>query len=265
MNPMKTIYSTLLLVLTISVSAQDLKITYIANEGVLLENGEQKVLIDALFDDFYEAYLSPSEALMSDMQSSKSPFDNVALALTTHVHRDHFEAKTAGDFIKAHQESQFLSTAEVVTELKSKYDIKSFEARISGKQKTTAKMTDTINGIRLHSFFIKHAGTRSAAIENLGFIIEIGGKKVLHLGDSDMDIERYSALNLAQYQVDVALVPYWYMSSDEGMEIIDNHIKAKNLIGIHYPKAPSPAALNQIKENYPEAKVFQKTLTEVQY
>lgn len=265
MNPMKTLFSTLLFALVLSASAQDLKITYIANEGVLLEGGGQKVLIDALFDDFYEAYLSPSEAVMADMKASARPFNNVALTLTTHVHRDHFEAKTAGDFIKAHQETQFLSTEEVVTELKSKYDTKSFEDRVSGKRRIIEKMSDTFNGITVHSFFINHAGTRSAAIENLGFIIEIGGKKVLHLGDSDMDIERYSALNLSQYKLDVVLVPYWYMSSDDGREILDNHIKAKSLIGIHYPKAPSPAALEAISTNYPSARVFQKTLTEVQY
>lgn len=265
MNLMKTLLSALLFSLALSTSAQGLKVTYIANEGVLLENGGQKVLIDALFDDFYEPYLSPSEAVMANMQASTKPFDNVVLTLTTHVHRDHFEAKTAGDFIKAHQETQFLSTEEVVTELKSKYDTNPFNNRINGKSKTIEKMSDTMNGITVHSFFINHAGSRSSAIENLGFVIEIGGKKVLHLGDSDMDIERYSALNLSQYEIDVVLVPYWYMSSDNGREILDNHIKAKNLVGIHFPKAPSAAALEAIKENYPKATVFQKTLTEIQY
>lgn len=265
MNKLLTLLS---LFLAISFShAQDLKITYIANEGVLLQGSAKKVLIDALFDDFYNDYLSPSAATIGQMMESDSPFDQVDLVLTTHFHRDHFEANLTGNFLKNHQESQLLTSAQVKGELSSKYtDYDKITARVKGHQHGVQTLEDNINGLKVYSFFINHAGgQRTENIENMGFIIEIGGKRVLHLGDADMNPERFKEVNLSQYNVDVALVPYWYMSSEAGIDILNNHIKAKQLVGIHYPKAPSAAALEEIKKNYPKATVFQKTLTEVQY
>lgn len=247
--------------------SQELKVTYIANEGVLLEGGGKKAMIDALFDDFYKDYLSPDEATIKRMVSGQSPFDQVDLILTTHFHRDHFEANVTGNFLKSHAESKLLSSEQVKGELESKYiDYEKIQKQIQGHKRGVQTLVDNINGLKVYSFFINHAGgERTTNIENMGFIIEIAGKRVLHLGDADMSLARFEAIDLAQYNVDVALVPYWYMSSDAGIDILNNHIKAKNLIGIHYPKAPSQNALTEIKSNYPEAKVFQKTLTEIQY
>ncbi|MBO3699811.1 MBL fold metallo-hydrolase [Roseivirga sp. E12] len=264
---MKAFYTSILILTAFSISAQDLKVTYIANEGVLLEGGGSKAIIDALFDDFYKDYLSPSEATVKQMMESSSPFDQVNLILTTHFHRDHFEANLTGNFLKNHRETRLLSSEQVKGELESKYvDYSQITSQIKAHKRGVQTLEDNINGLKVYSFFINHAGgERTAHIENMGFIIEISGKRVLHLGDADMNPERFKEVDLTKYNIDVALVPYWYMSSEEGMDIINNHIKAKHLIGIHYPKAPSASALEAIKENYPKATVFQKTLTEVQY
>lgn len=264
---MKAFYALLLILATFSISAQGLKVTYIANEGVLVEGAGKKVLIDALFDDFYKDYLSPSTEVLTQMMQSDSPFDKVDLVLTTHFHRDHFEANLTGNFLTKHQESQLLTSAQVKGELASKYiDYDKIMARVKGHQRGVQTLEDNVNGLKVYSFFINHAGgQRTENIENMGFIIEIGGKRLLHLGDADMNPERFKEVNLSQYNIDVALVPYWYMSSEAGIDIINKHIKAKNLIGIHYPKAPSASALAEIKKNYPEAVVFEKTPMHIQY
>lgn len=257
---MKQIIAYLMLMLPIVLNGQDLKITYIANAGVLLENNSQKVLIDALFDDFYKDYLTPNETTIGQMMKSENPFNAVNLVLTTHIHRDHFEVNLTGNFLKNHQESRLLSSAQIQKELEAKYvDFAQIEERIKGHARGIKTLKDEINGVTVHSFFMYHAGgERTKSIENMGFIIEMGGKKILHLGDSDMNLDRFKEVNLAQYDIDVAMIPYWYLTSDVGKDIIDNHIKAKQLVGIHYPKAPSRSALDEIKKNYPKATVFQK-------
>lgn len=257
---MRKLLGYLLLMLPVIVNAQGLKVTYIANEGVLLENNAQKVIIDALFDEVYKAYFSPSEATIGQMMASESPFNDVNLVLTTHIHGDHFEANLMGDFLKNHQESRLLSSAQIRNELEAKYvDFDQIEERIKGHTRGIKILKDEVNGVTVHSFFMYHSGgERTKSIENMGFIVEIGGKNILHLGDSDMNPDRFKEVNLAQYNIDVALVPYWYMSSDAGIEIINAYIKPKELIGIHYPKAPSRTALDEIKKNYPKAMVFQK-------
>lgn len=247
-------------------SAQ-VKLTYIANEGVLLEGKSHKVMIDALFDDYYKDYLSPDEATIKKMMTAEAPFDKVNLVLSTHIHRDHFEANIAGDFLKNHSETQLISSEQIKNELASKYvDFKHISNRVKGHQRGVYTLRDEINGVTVYSFFIYHAGgERTRSIENMGFIVELDGKHILHLGDAEMNPKRFEELDLGKYEIDMALVPYWYMSDDTGRVIIDDHIKAKALVGVHYPKAPSKMALQEIKRHYPQATVFQTAYQTVEF
>ena len=257
---MRFLLSIFLLSASIASPAQNLEVTYIGNEGVLLSTGNQKVMIDALFDNYYKDYLNPDEVTLNKMINGTTPFNDIDVLLSTHIHRDHFEVSLTGRFLTAHPETQFLSSGQIKIELEKEYEkFVSIQGRIEGFIRDEKMHDSNSDGVSVKSFFVYHAGgNRTKSIENMGFIVEIGGKRILHLGDSDTLTERYKALNLAQYDIDVALVPYWFMMSVEGQDIINNHIKAKNLIGIHFPKAGSPLALKEIKNKYPQAKVFRK-------
>ena len=264
---MKYLTGFFLLSFALHIQSQSLKITYIANEGVLIEGANQKVMIDALFDNFHEAYLNPDESTMKNMIDGTSPFNNVGVLLSTHVHRDHFEVAVTGKFLTAHPETQYFSSEQIQNELEKEYEsFASIKGRVQGFVRDEKMHDSNSDGVKVKSFFVYHAGgERTKEIENMGFIIEVGGKRILHLGDSDMLLERYKALNLAQYDIDVALVPYWFMTSDAGQDIIENYIKPKNLIGIHFPKAGSPLALGETKRRFPKSKVFQKAFETSSY
>ena len=69
------------------------EITYIANEGFLIEVGSRKILIDAIFDEPSISFAHvPDEGTLSLIQTSKAPFDGIDLLLVTHAHYDHFSA-----------------------------------------------------------------------------------------------------------------------------------------------------------------------------
>lgn len=263
---MKPVLTFLIFFFALQVNAQS-KVTYVANEGVLIDLEGKKVLIDALFDDFYKDYLSPDEETINRMMESQEPYNQIDVVLATHIHRDHFEAQIAGRFMTQHKESQLLSSEQIVKELEAKvenYD--AFKSRVTSKTRVVEKLTDEVNGVTIHSFFIYHAGgERTRSIENMGFIVESNGKRVLHLGDADMDVARFAELDFTQYDLDVALVPYWYMADETGRKIVDDHIKAKKLVGVHYPKAPSPMALQDIRTNYPKATVFHAPNEQVRF
>ena len=246
---------------------QNNEITYLANEGIMISSGDKQVLIDALFDDYYEDYLSPGEALLNQMNRGENPFESVEAVLVTHIHRDHFEAKTAGKFLSMHEESQLLSSIQTQEELKNQYEgFSGIESRIIAIEKNTITTRHEVNGITVYGFFINHAGgDRMSHIQNMAFLVEVNGKRILHVGDSDIDLPRFESLNLTQYQIDVALVPYWYLSDDTGQQIVKDAINAQQNIGIHYPKAPSEMALKEIEKNFPEAIVFQKTLEKLMF
>lgn len=264
---MKYFFSSLLSIFCISAFSQSLSITYIANEGVLIESQGKKVIIDALFDKFYDDYLHPDEALLEKMISGAAPYNDVNLLLSTHIHRDHFAPTMTGRFLKGHPETKLISSAQLAKSVTDDYaEGASVGKQMEGIVRDTQVHEREVNGIMVRAFFIYHAGgSRTQSIENMGYLVEINGTKILHLGDSDMNPDRFKALDLKSMGVDIAMVPYWYMADEAGIDIVKNLIAPKHLIGIHFPKAGSPLALAEIKKNFPESRVFQKVLEEAEY
>jgi L-ascorbate metabolism protein UlaG (beta-lactamase superfamily) len=266
---MKSFLFAALLLFTFKVQAQKLTITYIANEGVLIESGDKKVMIDALFDKYYEDYLHPTEDMLEKMIAGKAPYDDVDLLLSTHIHRDHFAPTVTGRFLKSHPETKLISSAQLAKSIADDYaEGASVADQVEGIARDTQVHEREVNGMKVTAFFIFHSGSsqpRMRQIENMGYLIEINGTRILHLGDSDMNPERFAALNLQSISVDIALVPYWYMADETGVKIINENIQPKHLLGIHFPKAGSPMALEQISKNFPEAKVLQTVFEKITF
>ena len=94
-------------------------VTYIANEGFLIEVGSQKIMIDAIFDDRSISYAHvPDEETLSLMQASKAPFDDIDLLLVTHSHRDHFSVAPVLEHLKSNPSCVLIGPPQVVKGLK---------------------------------------------------------------------------------------------------------------------------------------------------
>jgi L-ascorbate metabolism protein UlaG (beta-lactamase superfamily) len=63
--------------------AQELRVTYLANEGVLVESGGTRVLIDALFRDSLDPYARHSPAWRTQTGRSAS---TASPSLAFHLH-----------------------------------------------------------------------------------------------------------------------------------------------------------------------------------
>lgn len=267
---MKYLILSLLSIITLtSFSQKTLSFSYIANEGVLIMSKDKKVIIDALFDKFYDDYLHPNVPLLDKMISGEFPYDNVDLLLSTHIHRDHFAPTITGRFLKEHPETKLVSSAQLIKSITDDYaEGKSVDSQMEGIVRDTKIHEREINGLKVTAFFIYHAGSsnaRTRKIENMGYLIDFDGTKVLHLGDSDMNPDRFKELDLKSMGVDVAMVPYWYMTDEVGIGIINDLIAPKFLIGIHFPKVGSTLVLQEIAKNFPKARVFERVYETAEY
>lgn len=262
---MKSSISLFLLCFCLSIQAQ-VKVTYIANEGVLIESGEQKVIIDALFDKYYEDYLHPTEDMLEKMIDGEAPYNGIDLLLSTHIHRDHFAPSVTGRFLKGHPETRLISSAQLAQSIRDDYaEGASVTSRMEGIKRDTEIHQREVNGIKVSAFFIYHSGSSNPQmrnIENMGYLVEIGGKRILHLGDSDMGPKRFAELDLKSLNIDIAMVPYWYMADETGVKIIRESIQPKNLLGIHYPRLGSAMADKEIRKNFPDAYVLKRVFEE---
>jgi L-ascorbate metabolism protein UlaG (beta-lactamase superfamily) len=87
-----------------------LTLTFIANEGVMLESGSHKILIDALFDAPNAAYAAPSPEILQKMEAGRPPFGNIDLILITHNQPDHLRIGCLDRFMLKNPEKMLVIT-----------------------------------------------------------------------------------------------------------------------------------------------------------
>lgn len=250
-----------LVAVPVAVASGGAEITYLANEGFLLQVGETKVLIDALFPGI-RGYPEPSEELRRALSSGRSPFDGVDLVLATHFHGDHFGAREVSEYLRANPGAQFISTEQAVEALvKEVGEVPENARSIYPKEGETLSVT--IDGVELTLFNLHHGRDRRPPVQNLGFLVDLGGFKILHIGDTEVGIEEIRALELGKLGIDLALLPAWYLTEPRWRPAVAE-IGAGRIVAMHLasPDAPSSwfgsagsrdGRVRLIRDAYPEA------------
>lgn len=207
-------------------------ITYIANEGVLIEAGGKKVVIDGMFRHL-AGYPRPSDATRSDMENALGPFAGVDLVLATHYHGDHFDARVVRSHLAANRKATFVSVRQVTATLAQVSP--GFEQVASRVLEVTPEFGQRkdkrASEIDLSVIRLRHGNTMNAA-----FLLNVGGVKILHVGDSDGTVANFDGFDLQKEGIDYAFVPYWYALDAEGRTVIREHIAAKHVFFFHIPE-----------------------------
>jgi L-ascorbate metabolism protein UlaG (beta-lactamase superfamily) len=121
----------------------------------------------------------------------------------------------------------------------------------------------TVAGIDFEILRLSHGTGRHATIQNLGHVINLGGKKVLHVGDADTAVENFEKFNLDEAGIDIAFIPFWFLLGKQGQTIVREHIKPKQIIAVHISPSEGAAVAAQIRKDFPGAIAF-TTLLEKQ-
>ena len=246
------------------VPTQGTTVRYIANEGVLIASGGKQVLIDGLHREYKPSYLFPPPEMQAVLENARAPYDKINIVLVSHVHLDHFHPQSIGLYLKGNPKSIFASSGQTVDEVAKGFaDYEKVRPQIrpvthEGKKSSTIDQ----DGIKIRFLGLRHSGEQFKAIQNFGHLIELGGKKFLHIGDADMTAENFAAFNLAQEKIDVAFIPYWFLLSAEGRQFVKDQFNAKQVIAVHIPPAEGDEVIQQLKRDMPGAVAFTKLLEE---
>ena len=260
---------TLLFLFAMLTGGEQLIIRHIANEGVILEHGETRVMIDGLFrEDFDDYYFSLTGKNLEDLENARGPFANIDLLLTTHKHADHFRPQSVGDYLRAEPKTLFLGTPQTVADLKSMLsDFDDLKARISVVSLPWyGQEARTLAGVHVRALAMKHGPNRSkVAIQNHSWVVTIGGKNILHLGDAYTDTANYEPFDWEALDIDVALVPFWFFMSKNGTRMVRDVIKPDHIIAIHVERKSVAEFKEEMKKIWPEMIVFQDFLQEARF
>lgn len=230
---------------------EPLTITYVSNSGFLIEVGETKILVDALFaeHDF------PPPDVLAMVVAFEPPFDAVDLVLVTHNHPDHFSPEIVTRYLHAHPDTVLvadtLSARRVSARVQQVIEI----ALTPG-----ARRQMVVNGVGVESLYIVG---NEGEVSNIGYLITVGGWRLFHLGDI-VDVDATLAV-LRDYQlldrhIDIAFVPYTYLIDPDTHPLVLEGIGAEVVVAGQYGGI-SPAALSElIGTLFPGAVTFNSEL-----
>ncbi|MGD9676194.1 MAG: MBL fold metallo-hydrolase, partial [Candidatus Bipolaricaulia bacterium] len=164
---------------TVSGEEPPVVITALGIEGILIECGGVKILIDALVRDALPLTGSERERL----QRAAPPYDAVTVALTTHPHYDHFDAGYAAQFLTHARSAVFVSVGEAVDALRRESAWGAIADRVVEIAFSPSTRTELdLTGVRVTALHLEHTGP--GGLPNLAYLVDIGGVRILHLGDA---------------------------------------------------------------------------------
>jgi L-ascorbate metabolism protein UlaG (beta-lactamase superfamily) len=240
------------------------EITYLANEGFLLTSANHKVLIDGLFREGVDGYAKLSPQLRETIETAQSPFDTVDVVLASHLHDDHFHALAVCRFLESNPLAEFVSTLQALAKLRSDCDNPAALAgRVRpGLQSDGSPAPFVLDDLRAEAVLLHHGA--GSPVQNIGFVIEIGGLTVLHMGDSQANADDLRAAGFGERSIDLAFVPFWYLIDKRWTPAID-FLQPAGIVAMHLPVPGSPdlqafngydGLVEIIVESFPRSVVF---------
>ena len=237
-------------------------ITYIANEGVLISSGGKQVLIDGLHREYKPEYLFPPPNLLTALETARPPYNQIDLVLVSHLHLDHFHPESVGLHLKNNPKAQLVSSDQIADGLKKDFagyaEIEPRIHRVTPEWKTKAEFSS--GGIKLQVLGLHHGSPQFSWIQNLGYVVDINGKKFLHIGDADMTAENFASFHLEKENIDVAFIPFWFLVSEEGRTLVRQQFNPKQVIAVHVPPAIAESIAAKLSKDYPGTITFTKIL-----
>jgi L-ascorbate metabolism protein UlaG (beta-lactamase superfamily) len=245
-------------------------VTYLANEGVLLRAGSSAVLVDALFGEGLAGYAHVAAEERARLERAAPPYDEVTLVLATHRHRDHFDPAAVAAFLAANPRAHFLSTPQAVEELRASLRSAGDDGAIARRGRAVLPAAGVIErhelgGVAVGVLRLHHGAGNDT--QNVGFLVELAGSRVLHVGDTAATAADFAPFRLADRPVDVALLPVWFFTYSTFATAAREQIAPLRSLAFHVavPEAPAEyhgpassheALLRRLAESAPGVEVL---------
>ena len=235
-----------------------LKVTYLANEGVLLESGSTRVVIDGLHRFYKEAYATLPDAPREALESAAPPWNGIDLLLVSHRHRDHFHPEAVGRYLAGSPRTQLLTSEEVVGELTRDYaGWESIRGQVVPWHWEVGRAeTVRAGGVEVTLLGLSHGDGQMATVQNVGHLFSLGGVRVLHVGDAKLTAANFSPFNLPARGIDIAFLPWWYVIDDEGRALVRAHIAPRRVVAIHIGPGEATEVVERLRESAPAVVPF---------
>jgi L-ascorbate metabolism protein UlaG (beta-lactamase superfamily) len=88
----------------------------------------------------------------------------------------------------------------------------------------------------------------------------MGGRRVLHVGDTDVSEANFARFRLDTARIDVALLPSWAVTSDEGRRVIERWIRPRHVVAFHLGEDGVERDVREVRAAMPRAVALARSL-----
>lgn len=215
----------------------DMRVTLVANAGVLVQGGGENLLVDALYRRGPEKGFSPPSAQMQKaLLAGHPPFDGPAHLLFTHHHPDHFSIGLTAEYLKTRGAKGLVLPGGAAAAHPELMDVAKGNAEkivILDNPEGFSRVMH-LGEATLTAFRVPHAGREFVDTEHYAFLLEAGGRTLLAVADSNYLPELFVGM-LAGRSVDAALVNPLFLNKSRGRRTITEGIAPGRLLVYHLP------------------------------
>jgi Beta-lactamase superfamily domain len=217
--------------------AAPVRLTYLANEGVMLSSSHGRVLIDALFGDGLPEYAVVPDPERDSLERAAGPYGGPALVLFTHAHRDHYDSAAVARYLASNPGAVVLGPPGTAPD-------------------GGVRATD-LGWVQVRPIPIAH-GPTIRPVGHSWYLVTLDGLTALHLGDTSGDPRSWRGLDLPKGGVDIALVPFWFALDDARFRSLLETVPAHTIVLLHVSLDAArgdggwPARFRELQDHYPQ-------------
>lgn len=263
-----SIFSAALGALFLSVTVRaDIQLTQLANAGVILTDGQARIMIDGMVVEPYAVYGGLPESAVADFLAASGDFAGIDVALVSHRHHEHNQPEFACRFMQASTSTELFASEQVVGLLREfcrDFTVGSPRVHTIDPQPGRPEVIERA-GVRVTVFPLSHGKRKYARIQHYAHLVEIGGMKVLHVGDAALDPAAFETAGLTGLAPDVALIPLRFFQPGPGAALIERYLDAPLKIAVHVPPAEVEDVRTYMTEFFPSVQILDKPMEQLRF
>jgi L-ascorbate metabolism protein UlaG (beta-lactamase superfamily) len=224
-------------------------------------------MVDGMVVEPYAVYGGLPEAARADFLTARGEFAGIDLALVSHRHHEHSQPEFGCRFLQASRATELYTSEQVIGLLREfcrDFVVGNPHIHTIAPQHGQPELIE-VEGARVSVFPLSHGTRKYARIQHYAHLIEIGGMKVLHLGDAEMDPAEFERAGLAGLRVDVALIPLRFFEPGPGAELIARYLNAPLKIAVHIPPGEVDEVRAYMEEFFPTVQMMDKPMEQLRF
>lgn len=242
------------------------KVTFIANDGVMIEFEDKKVMIDGMNRaGNLTGWISPTNTEYMAVENGEPPYNDIDVIMITHNHGDHYSINAVQNYLTDHPNTKLI----VPTSVEANFG--GFANQIPDFTLNKFERINLVaNGISIDVLQIEHFdqfGNDFSMVESFAYIITMNGKKFFHTGDLDYIDSQLDGFNLLADDISVVFIPtFGDLVTEANRDAIIDIVAPDSIVCLHFLVSGLATTLQEISNIYPpDVETFTTPFQMVEY